>query len=556
MNKILQFILKNIFIFVFCIPFAVFAQNDSKILIADGTKVVYGRAVYGTDADKIKEKTLSGKLYFADKTPKTVCDEKDYFRIDDSADGFFTTHEFKSNAFIYTDCEPQTKRKFQGIIILQRQNNELTNILSHTVYDFASDVKLQTLNDLNGNFFDELAVFSTPKDEKKVRILEPLKNDLNDLGELPLQTGSVLSASKLYAEKRIGSPVFFEEKLKLNGNQWQIVQNLQEIKLPKSQIANSAKNKRFGIADLAYLTLFIQGFLFIFAVVYPLYYLGKTVFGNEKNETETDEKVIKTQDELPKIQPLNCPACGAGVPLHEEKMSCPHCATVFPVPSEYEEIRIFRNEAAEKLQKAENYWKWASIFSSRWVSFLIILLAFWLIATIPIIYLGRHQIVLSEIFPFLKKAAGFFGLGYFFWIPTLFFIAFLISPKSRKQLPKIEKTESVGKTETSQCSQCGGAVLFDKSSISTVCGYCGVETYRARIAWKIRNLTNQAREKANFSMNEAMRTFQSSVDDIIFTPIVLAFLLVTIPAVFGVIFWILEKLGVSSLIASIEDFFA
>ena len=46
----------------------------------------------------------------------------------------------------------------------------------------------------------------------------------------------------------------------------------------------------------------------------------------------------------------------------------------------------------------------------------------------------------------------------------------------------------------------------EQTQTDTVCGYCGVETYRARLAWKLRDLANEDRKRAAFSLVDAMKS--------------------------------------------------
>jgi hypothetical protein len=302
----------------------------------------------------------------------------------------------------------------------------------------------------------------------------------------------------------------------------------------------------FGMADAAFWTIILQVISFILLLPVTLYLIFKGSITPALSNKKTDEKEISNPTpDWPKLKPLNCPNCGAGVPLRDQKMSCPNCETSFPVPREYEEIRLFRNEAEKKLKKATGYWNWAVFLTSPWISRGIFLLLVWLIASPVIIGLAESK---GNKPSFTILSGGkFFALAvvaWLFWIFTLFLLSGIISPRTRKLLPTLEKKENIGTAENANCSQCGGAIQYARSDPATICGYCGVEIYRAQIAWKVRNSVNEIRQKASFSLIEAVSAFREAVDDLVYTPIILMFILVILPAFLFAVFYLLNLTGV------------
>ena len=106
----------------------------------------------------------------------------------------------------------------------------------------------------------------------------------------------------------------------------------------------------------------------------------------------------------------------------------------------------------------------------------------------------------------------------------------------RKALPSIDMGENIANSEVDSCPQCGGAIKYEKDDLATVCGYCGVETYRAQLGWKLKKLTKTANKKASFSLIQAREEAENAVDEVTGTPKVLAFLLILLAILLGLFY--------------------
>ena len=190
------------------------------------------------------------------------------------------------------------------------------------------------------------------------------------------------------------------------------------------------------------------------------------------------------------------------------------------------------------------------------MSRVLIAAAVWLIASIPLLYLGWDQLAYAE--RLVKPTVPIVivvGLAYIFWIPTLMFTAGSLSPQARKTLPTLDSNEAVASAETASCAQCGGVINFDKADLAAVCGYCGVDTYRARLAWGLRNLANDARRHAAFSLIDAMKSVRAAAEDIVATPMILAFIFIIAPAALMGLYALFEWLGLSDVLDFLGLFF-
>jgi len=235
--------------------------------------------------------------------------------------------------------------------------------------------------------------------------------------------------------------------------------------------------------------------------------------------------VIRGKGKIPKhlpvpeteLQPLNCPSCGSGVPLNEAAMKCPSCGNVFPVPREYQEIRHARHLAIEKIDRAQRLWRFVSFLTSNWTLGVVILLTLWLAACLVVIltWIDTPNIVPFERFSDTYRVPY---LTLISWILTLGFIAISISGKFRSALPVIEKTGAAAKAETVRCENCGGTIGFKAGQFGSLCGYCGVETFRVKIAGLTAIAEGKTAEKASNRLSSEMDRFADAIEDYLAVP--------------------------------------
>lgn len=556
---------------LFLITSAISVTAQEKALIADGTKSPFGTK-FLLEAE-LKELTgafqLSRTIPPSSNSNSYPCKAGEEFTVKHSTEGFFMTNKVKSLAYLYWACDKKNNHIYSGIIVKNKRK-----ILAHYVFENRLDERIDNIGDLNGDSLDELAIynFSTLNEisySVNVRFVEFLPNEIKKFGETEIfnpasvndsKTNFNFIAAKIYAEKRPdNTPIFWQEKLELKNaklenlydktdKNWQIIQPSQQIKLNDDR-GNYEKNTwKFGIADITSGFLVIETVLFILLMPVTFYgwYYAKWGFQSAKNETTKLQKSpesapLETKTDLPALDPLNCPSCGAGVPLQTDKMICPSCNTEFPVPKEYRELNIFRNQAVISLKNAEKYWSWVHFLTSNWVTYTLLILAILTIASVIVtFFFTQNSIVYYRAF-FVPHSFGLGAMAALFWMSVFAMLGLGIRKAKSGVLPTLENVEKIGIAENSRCSQCGGGIEFGKSDFATICGYCGVETYRAKMAWKARNLTNDVRQKANFSLTRAMKEYQKSVQEFVNLPLALMCVLL-IPASLCVLFSILGNL--------------
>ena len=538
------------------------AQEFARMLVVDGTRIQVGRAAYGAESDGVRQQARRNRASLA--TPPVACPRETGsagFRADDSVSGRFTTAERIEVAYLYTACDAQGGHR-QGILILSRlagrDSGRGDPFVSHIVYPFARDVKLVSLPDLNGNGRNEIAIVSDfGREGKSVRIVEIGRREVTRLGRREIEMARPLRQARLYAEKRPGAPpAFFESTREMTAAGWRDTQSAQPVTLAAdtATYARGASGPGFRFADAALLTAILQTLAFVVLILGTIYFIVRLFFsGGPKAERKRAEAGrMETALEFPALQPLNCPACGAGVPLRGDAMQCPSCGHRFAAPREYGQIGVFRDQAARRLKRATRYWRIANVLTSRWMGRALIALSLWLIASIPLLYIGRDDLAYAaRLLPPSVPLVILAGLAYVFWIPTLWATAGMLSPKARRALPTLETGTSHGGAETASCAQCGGAIRFEKNDLAAVCGYCGVETYRARLAWKLRDLANEDRKRAAFSLVDAMKSVRDAVEDIVSTPMIFAFIFIIAPAFLMGLYALADGLGLTWLL----DFF-
>jgi predicted RNA-binding Zn-ribbon protein involved in translation (DUF1610 family) len=500
--------------------------------------------------------------------PTIPCSENETFRITDSAKGFFTSKDLPSNAYLYSDCDQRSNGKIQGLIVIFNEKTQ-----AHFAYGNQSDVKISKIADLDGNSLDELAIFSHERIGKNyrtaVRIVEFSARELKKLGAFELQKPeNILIESKIYAEKG-KPPKFYESKFQTDGYHLKNIEFQKLITPSEDKVGYSRDASQNGyFKHLAFITFILQAPAFIGLIGLVIYQFLKAepTERQEKIDLKAEKTPPITEDNLPKLKPINCQSCGAGVPLREGEMICPSCGTKTKAPESYFDVAKKRDEINAKIRHAAAYLKRAKILGSNWVRSAIGLSAIWLAVALVGIFVLTSKGNFEPYQSYIFGNSGFriFGaIGSFttlFWVVSLICGFLIWSPKVKKNLPKIDLPQNIGEAENANCANCGGAISYQRNDLATVCGYCGVETYRAKLAWKVRNLTNEAHKKAAFSLIEAKNSVESAIDEIIGTPKVFAFLLILV-AMFGGVFWLISAAfellpsGVKDFLEAIGDIF-
>ncbi len=387
----------------------------------------------------------------------------------------------------------------------------------------------------------------------KVRIIEPSPSGLKKFGEFTVHSADVSNdpafnyiAQKIYADP---GPNFFaesyelkdapqaiafdEKKLEAAGRRWIRLRDAGPTRPEADSTEYISNSWRFTLSDVAAGVIAVASVLFLGLIPITIY----AFFKSRAFRTARDKKPkikgaadgVETAPSEVHLVPLNCPNCGAGVAL-SDRMKCSACSTAFPVPREYAEIGKLRKSASIRLRRAEAYLGWAKILTSNtFVGAVSVLMA---IIAIALIYLffsgGRGSYVFYRLF-FATNLFGFGILAAVYWLFALLLMFPIRSPRVRSMLPRVESSED-GESATAACGGCGGTVAFENGAIAGVCGYCGIETYRARVAWKTRDLLNEANRMATFSLTEAAEAYSETVSNIVYTPLAIMLVLL-LPAI-------------------------
>jgi Zn finger protein HypA/HybF involved in hydrogenase expression len=284
---------------------------------------------------------------------------------------------------------------------------------------------------------------------------------------------------------------------------------------------------------LVFWTFIFQTIAFIAVFAAALFFVVREFFGG-KSVGKTAAKKTKenhSDTELPRLKPLNCVSCGAGLALQIGEMICESCGIKNDVPADYEKIFSLRKDVLRRLTKAESYWRWSHFLTSALVRILIAAVAIWLIISFVLLLAWETSVEFQAYQNWFKSGVFaetvlFTGIfSNFIWVFALLFLAASLQKKVRKILPEIVEKEIKDETNAANCPQCGGAIIYENQSLSTVCGYCGIENFRVKFAWKVKNLTNEKRKTATFSLIEAMQNFEDTVFEMLFIPSFLVILL-------------------------------
>jgi predicted RNA-binding Zn-ribbon protein involved in translation (DUF1610 family) len=280
----------------------------------------------------------------------------------------------------------------------------------------------------------------------------------------------------------------------------------------------------------AVLSLLLQGFLFPLLVLMSLHWLWRAHFEKSKSrERKQAQPGGKEKKGAHVLRPLKCSSCGAGVPLREVELVCPSCGAPVAAPPHYADIGKLRGEALARLRRAVKYLRRATFFSSNFVRWTLFLVALWLFV-VPFFLLiaGSEFRFYDELLALLGNWMTFSFVSLILWIIILCYTAGMMT-RFRQDLPTIGKDEKTGEAETAVCSMCGGSIAYDTGDLATVCGYCGVETYRVAVAWRARKSAQRTREAATFSLIEAMQASKEKIDDLVSTPAILILIFIICP---------------------------
>ena len=224
-------------------------------------------------------------------------------------------------------------------------------------------------------------------------------------------------------------------------------------------------------------------------------------------------------DDLPRLQPLNCAACGAGVLLKETGTLCPHCETTGSLPEDYAAAVSLRTEVTKLLKSAVRHWRVANILTLPLITGSLIALG----VLEPLLALLLSALVQTRDNTLADKLMAWLGtpldsLVYLFLICgvviwSLMFLCLAVTGfELRKKLPLVPVfAEKLRSTETAVCHSCNGAIEYDGDDFACICSYCNVENFRVRFTRRKRAETEQQKTRTNFALFGARRIIENYV---------------------------------------------
>ena len=207
----------------------------------------------------------------------------------------------------------------------------------------------------------------------------------------------------------------------------------------------------------------------------------------------------------PSVAPLRCPSCDAPVPLAASDFACPFCDAAIHPPEAYQRLLTLRLQSRQELMRAERVWRFARISTSAAVVWLLrIALIAWSLAVL--LAIG----VQSDTWPRLAL-----------WLPLIMMVLQLLigvastsaMRDERALLPPLptRATFSIA-AGVGSCPECGAPVHFDAGRLSTTCGYCGADAYRAALAEAARADAQADETRARKSLRDAVAEVRSGRD--------------------------------------------
>lgn len=242
---------------------------------------------------------------------------------------------------------------------------------------------------------------------------------------------------------------------------------------------------------------------------------------------------------LPKLVPLNCPACGGAVSLGVAATECVSCHTRFPPPADYAATVSLRRRLHRLTRAAVFHWSLARVLTSGPMGGLFTLA----IAAEPTIFLitligasTDRDSWLDRLLERLGEGPGaalaLLGFGGFVIGIVAFIMLAGLARDLRTKLPVFPVSVGARAAETAfaTCRSCGGGIQYDRRAFAALCGYCGIENYRADHGRQDHAEAAGERSRTRASLFGAMRIVEEFTGIFFFTMAIMvgAFLLLSI----------------------------
>ena len=280
------------------------------------------------------------------------------------------------------------------------------------------------------------------------------------------------------------------------------------------------------VIDLAVWTGVIQAFLMPFMLVGGGIWV---FFGFRPEKVKRAERRKESPKPKEKLKPLNCTKCAAALAFDGNLLRCTHCDSTQPVPESYAEIFEHRSQGLKDIHEASAYLNKARILTSNWLKAVIIILGLWLFLS-PIFLLiaasndHRHDALIKWFGNWIILV----GASQVLWVIICFMTAASIT-KVKLTVPKLSDPKEAVRPEFAGCGSCGGGIQFAAGDLATLCGFCGVETFRSQISWSVAKKAKGQAQVAKESLAKAQQACERAVDDVIGSPSIVVFIFVYLP---------------------------
>jgi Zn finger protein HypA/HybF involved in hydrogenase expression len=244
------------------------------------------------------------------------------------------------------------------------------------------------------------------------------------------------------------------------------------------------------------------------------------VHGRSRKRSELSTLI---QNDLPKLQPLNCDSCGAGVLLRETATLCPHCAAQGHLPDDYKAAVSLRAEVRNLVKSAVRHWRVANILTLSVVTWLFIALGViepLLALMLPVIIRIESGVLPYTLADGLAASLGtpldgivslFMISGTVIWT-LMFFCLAVTGMDLRRKLPVAPVLEEkISSNEVLTCHTCGGSIEYDGDDFASICSYCNVENFRVQFTRLKRAEGENQKTQATFKLFGAMEIIENYV---------------------------------------------
>jgi|GEM_PF-2097199 len=246
---------------------------------------------------------------------------------------------------------------------------------------------------------------------------------------------------------------------------------------------------------------------------------------------EREEDLPRLLAHLPKLAPLQCQSCGAGLRLGEHEAVCSHCSTRRALPEDYAALARLKPLCVRLIARANRHVRLANALQHTVTRTFFRAMIFVEPILLGVVLFGAKAFPESAVDRALEAAGEGLSmvvmmmafLGFIIWMVVFVMLSGLAGDvrEHLAALPVLRPTTRA--RETAQCAPCGAPIAYESGALAALCDYCHVVSYRARFAGQERAASQAQVEEADATLFGAMRIIEEHTSTFFFTLSIMMF---------------------------------